>query len=96
MNNQDKFDINGFISYMGQNFECAKNYFVREMLQNLVEYAIDQKGHTLDSIAFFLSDLIPEVEFGEVAMFVDDSLLTSYGKDEAQKARKKLEVNICQ
>lgn len=96
MNNQDKFDINGFISYMGQNFECATNYFVREMLQNLVEYAIGQKGHTLDSIAFFLSDLIPEVEFGEVAMFVDDSLLASYGKDEAQKARKKLEANICQ
>lgn len=92
--NNEKFDVNGFLSYMEQHFECTKSYFVREMLQNLIEYAVNHKGHTLDSVAFFLSDMIPEVEFGEIAMFLDDSLLTTYGKEEAE--RMKQENTVCQ
>lgn len=90
-----KFDFEGFWDYMLSNVKCTESYFVREIFLNLVEYALENKAHTLDSAIFFLSDIIPDVEFGEIAMFADDSILTSFGKDEANAARKTLEEKTC-
>ena len=54
-----------------------------------MNYGKEHHGHTKDALAYFLSDMIPEVEFGEVAMFMDDDHLTRNGQMEKQKASLK-------
>ena len=56
----------------------------------MVNYVKKHHGHTKDALAYFLSDMMPEVEFGEAAMFTDDDYLTHNGQMEKQKAILKL------
>ncbi len=76
------FNKEKFMDYMKQEFSPMDNHFTYDMVENLVDYAIQHKSHTKDDLCFFLSDIIPEVEFGEVAIFEDDANLTNCGLEE--------------
>ena len=80
------FNTDGFMAYLKEQFGPMDDHFTYDMVENLVNYGKDPHGHTKDALAYFLSDMIPEVEFCEVAMFMDDACLTHNGQMEKQKA----------
>lgn len=73
------FNKNAFMTYMEENFNGFQNPFMRQLVDNIVEYGEKEKTHSKDQFVYFLTDIIPEVEFGEVAQFVDDNYLTKNG-----------------
>jgi len=86
---QKVFDSAEFMTYLDEKFTGFDSPFLRGLVENIVEYGIEHKSHTKDSLVYLLAGLIPEVEFGEVAMFADDSILTEYGM--STKYRTELE-----
>ena len=74
------FDEKGFMSYLEETFGGFDNRFLRELVQNVIDYAQKWEHVSKDQFAYFVSDMLPEVEFGEVAMFCEDSILTAEGQ----------------
>ena len=60
------FDRNGFMNWLEETF--ITNSFGRN--------AYEHQNVSLDQFAYFVSDLLPEVEFLEVARFCSDDMLT--------------------
>ena len=52
------------------------NSFGRNIVSEIIEYAYEHQNVSLDQFAYFVSDLLPEVEFLEVARFCSDDMLT--------------------
>lgn len=75
------FDKEGFMAYLESEFSGFNNHFLREMVSNVVDLALENHNASLDQLGYFLSDMLPEVEFAEVAAFMDDSLLTAHGRE---------------
>lgn len=75
------FNKDGFMAFLEQTFSGFENSFLRETVRSLVDYALEHCHHSLDQACYFLSDMLPEVEFAEVAMFMDDSMLTCHGRE---------------
>lgn len=68
------FDRNGFMNWLEETF--ITNSFGRNIVSEIIEYAYDHQNVSLDQFAYFVSDLLPEVEFLEVARFCSDDMLT--------------------
>lgn len=79
------FNKDGFMSFLEKSFFGFNNSFLRETVENLIDYALKHENHSLDQVCYFLSDMLPEVEFAEVAMFMDDSMLTAHGREVKQE-----------
>lgn len=104
------FNEDAFMAYLEYTFPNVfagnGSPFVREMVANLIEYAHKHEQISKDQFCIFLSDLIPEVEMGEVAAFVemgevaafmdDDCLTASYGIAEKRQvmAEKNIRVEV--
>ena len=76
------FAIEEFMEFMDEKLkdnQLHDSHYTRELIENLVNYAENHEHTTRDSLAYFLSDIIPDVEFGDVAAFCRDDILTSYG-----------------
>lgn len=85
---EDLFNKEGFMDYVRETF-----HFDDETLQiigNIVDYAIELQT-SRDQICNFVSDLVNDIEFGEVAMFCPDSLLTNYGLAEKKQWLKNVD-----
>lgn len=80
------FNKDGFLSYLDETFSGFDNIFLREMVSNVIDYALEHCHHSLDQACYFLSDMLPEVEFAEVAIFMDDSMLTYHGREVKREA----------
>lgn len=78
------FNKDAFMAYMEENFTGFENSFLRQLVDNVVEYGTTEKTHSKDQLVYFLLDIVPELEFGEIAQFVDDSYLTKTGLLEKQ------------
>ena len=87
------FDKQGFMDYLERSFSGFDNAFLRELVENVIEYAQKREHVSKDQFAFFVSDLLPEVEFGEVAMFCEDGILTKYGQNEKREALARYGTN---
>lgn len=74
------FDKAKFVEYMEKHFNGFSNSFLRELIENIIDYALKNKQCSKDQFVYFISDLLPEVEFGEVAMFMSDNCLTNNGQ----------------
>lgn len=85
------FDERGFMAYLEETFGGFDNCFLRGAVQNVIDYAQKWEHVSKDQFAYFLSDMLPEVEFGEVAMFCDDAILTADG----QKMKYEAIYNRC-
>ena len=68
-----------FMMYLERTFTGLDNYFLRETIGNIIEYAHNHEHVSKDQFVYFLTDMIPEVSFGEVAQFADDDILTEAG-----------------
>lgn len=77
------FKKDEFMAWLKEKFpkvlEAHWNY---ELVENVIDYATAHEHIAKDQFAEFVSDMLPEVEFLEVARFLDDGCLT----DETIKA----------
>lgn len=82
-----------FMRYMENQFPTAfagdGSWYARSLVENLICYAHKHEQISKDQFCEFLSNLLPEIEMGEVAMFMDDCCLTeSYGLAEKRRVMK--------
>lgn len=91
MNKEESFDRAGFMAYMEANFNGFENPFLRELVNNIIDYAHKHEHVSKDQFCYFIADMLPEVEFGEVAMFTDAACLTQWGQVEAVKAMERMQ-----
>jgi hypothetical protein len=81
------FDEKGFLEYLEREFPTVfTNSFTRELVENVIDYAIKYEQVSKDQICCFLQNMLPEIDFGEIAMFVEDGSLTESGQREKKKA----------
>lgn len=79
------FDDAAFVSYLEKQFNGFDNCFMRELVGNIIDYAHKHEHVSKDQFIYFISNIIPEVAFGEVAQFADDDIITANGISEKQK-----------
>lgn len=72
------FDRNAFISYLYDNFDMY-NCFAEDIINNIIDYAHKYEHVSKDQFAYFIADMIPAIEFDEVAAFCEDCCLTNDG-----------------
>lgn len=68
------FNKNNFMTWMENEF-YLNNYSIQTIL-SLINYAYVYENTSLDQFAYYISDILPEVEFLDVARFCKDSILT--------------------
>lgn len=68
------FDSNRFMEWLEETF-TTDNY-ARQTVLNIIDYAHKHEHVSKDQFAYFVSDLLPEVEFLDVAKFCEDAILT--------------------
>lgn len=68
------FNQNNFMTWMENEFNLD-NYSIQTIL-SLINYAYHYENTSLDQFAFFISDILPEVDFLDVASFCEDNILT--------------------
>lgn len=68
------FNQNDFMAWMENEFNLD-NYSIKIIL-SLIHYAYQYANTSLDQFAYFVSDILPEVEFLDVARFCEDNILT--------------------
>lgn len=77
---ENNFNAAAFLSYLFRGFHQA---FTLELAENVLDYAIENHNASRDQLVFFIMDIFPEgLEFGEIAQFADDSILTKRGQEE--------------
>ena len=87
------FDCNGFMEYLKNTFEGMNNSMLRGTILNIINHAEKYENISKDMFCKFVSDMIDDVEFGEVAMFIDDKCLTEAGIKEKMKFKNNLILN---
>jgi hypothetical protein len=73
------FDRGAFMQYMEKSFNLTDFGFTRELIGNVLSYAEEHEHVSKDMFAYFVADIIPEIDFREVCGFCEDSILTSNG-----------------
>ncbi len=85
------FDKVGFMAYLEETFSGFENSWLRELVENVIAYVEANEGIG-DRFAEIVSELLPEVEFAEVAAFCDDGALTPLGLYEKRKWKEEHEI----
>ena len=93
------FNDEGFMAYVEYQFpgvfSRSGGSFTRELLENLIEYAHKHEQVGKDQFCDFLSSLLPEMEMGEVAAFMEDDCLTaSYGIAENRRVMEERDIRV--
>lgn len=68
------FNEKAFTEWLEEKYDL--NSYAVEMVTNIIEYAHKWEHVSKDQLAYFISDLLPEVEFEEVAQFCENCMLT--------------------
>ena len=69
------FNRDGFIEWLEDKY--ALNSFAVELLDNIIEYAHKHEHVSKDQFAYFISELMPEIEFIDVAKCCEAAILTN-------------------
>lgn len=87
------FNDNAFLTYLQNNFRGCENRFTIDMLLNILDYAHKWYHVSKDQFIWFLLDILPdEIEFGEIAQFANDEILTQNGIKEKYAYLKNMEA----
>ena len=93
MSKEAIFDKQGFMSYMEEHFPAPfyglAGGFLRETVANIIAYGLKHHTHGKDELVYFLKDILPEVEFEEIAVFANESILTQSTKAAIRKWTEK-------
>jgi hypothetical protein len=65
------FDKTGFILHLEKTHPTLCASFSQELLCNVIEFGLQHECVSKDQLAYWLSDMIPGVDFGEAAMFME-------------------------
>ena len=72
------FDVDGFMEWLKEKFAgCLDNYWDFELVENIINYGFKHEMIGKDQLAYWISDMLPEVEFLDVARFMEDGHLTN-------------------
>ena len=76
-------------------FSGVSGAFTRELVENLIEYAHKHEQISKDQFCDFLAGLLPELEMGELAVFMEDDCLTaSYGLAEKRRVMEEKDLRV--
>ncbi len=71
------FDKDGFMTWLKEEFPgVIDTHWNYDLVENIIDYATEHEHISKDQFAYFVSDMLPEVEFLEVAKFCEDGCLT--------------------
>ena len=76
MRREQEFRKEDFMSYLRDTFEGFNNSFLRETVENIIDYAMANENTSKGQLVYFLYDILPELELGEIAYFESDENLT--------------------
>ena len=90
-----------FLQYMFEEFPSVfTSPFSREMLENVVDYGIENHTVSKNSLYYYLKDMIPEMEPKDLIPYIDGNLLTNeilslvgYGKETENNYLGKYDVS---
>lgn len=85
------FDSEGFFNWMGETFSLDRfrDTYSFQLIENVIEYAHKHEHISLDQFAGFVANMLPEVEFLEVAQFCSDEILTEQTRKELGRTENK-------
>lgn len=86
------FNAEKFMAYLEQEFNGMENCMLRQIVENLIDYGHKHEQVSKDQFVQWLTDMIPEVSFGEVAVFMEDDCLTESGKMKKAAALKTIKI----
>ena len=73
----DKFNINSFMEWLKDEFpNCLETHWNFDLVENIIQYGLQHCNVSKDQFVNWIADLLPEVEFLEVARFMEDDYLT--------------------
>lgn len=73
------FDKDGFMSWLKEEFPgVVDTHWNWNLVENIIDYAIDNKNSSDDELAIFLSSMLPEIEYTEIAKFCDKDILSGF------------------
>lgn len=71
------FNKYAFMSWLKEEFPgVIDTHWNHDLVTNVIDYALKHKNISKDQLAYFISDLLPEIEFLEVAKFCSNECLT--------------------
>lgn len=73
------FNKEGFMNWLKEEFPgVIDTHWNYDLVENIIDYALENKNTSKDQLAFFISDMLPEVEYTEVAKFCDKDILSDF------------------
>lgn len=73
------FNKEGFMNWLKEEFPgVIDTHWNYNLVENIIDYALENKNTSKDQLAFFISDMLPEVEYTEVAKFCDKDILSDF------------------
>ena len=73
------FDKDGFMSWLKEEFPgVIDTHWNWDLVENIIDYAMEQKNTSDDEFAMFFSSIFPEIEYMEVAKFCDENMLSGF------------------
>lgn len=74
---ENGFNKEGFINWLKEEFPgVIDTYWNYDLVENIIDYATKNKKVSKDQLSYFISDILLEVEFLEVARFCYEFYLT--------------------
>lgn len=74
---ENGFNKEGFINWLKEEFPgVIDTYWNYDLVENIIDYATKNKKVSKDQLSYFISDILLEVEFLEVARFCHEFYLT--------------------
>lgn len=75
------FDKERFTRYLEDLYAGNEKAALQSVVGAIVGYALEHCHHSLDQACYFLADILPEIEYADVVMYMDDSMLTHHGRE---------------
>lgn len=61
------------MEYLKNTFNCGfENSFVKNTFENTIDYAVNNFNNSENQLAYYLSDIIDELEFEEIKQVIDN------------------------
>lgn len=73
------FNKEGFMKWLKEEFPgVIDTHWNYDLVENIIDYAMENKNTGDDELAIFLSSMLPEIEYIEIAKFCDEDMLSNF------------------
>lgn len=83
---ENNFDREAFIKHIVKKSESDGNerlyIFAVRFLERVIDYGIEHKNVSKNQLAYFLHEIIPDVEFAEIVAYCANDILTNNARHE--------------